>query len=181
MRIAGLLALAILLPVTAYAALVNINTANATLLDTLPGIGLSKAAAIIEYRTTHGPFVTIEDIQKVKGIGSGSTYAKIAPLVTVDATNAPTIVQPSLLAPSLNTVQTAKSAPPIISPKTNIQTHEEAVIAPTTTVEPAAVGAVSLVSPAPSKNIRATGLFHSPWTFGLLGVIVVAGATFIFL
>lgn len=83
MRI-GLLALAILLfPAFAYAALININTADATLLDTLPGIGPSKAAAIIDYRTQHGLFVHIEDIQNVSGIGSGVTYTNIAPLITV--------------------------------------------------------------------------------------------------
>ena len=82
MRIAGLLVLAFLLPAFAYAALININTADATLLDTLPGIGPSKAQAIITYRNEHGPFSKIEDIEKVSGIGP-STYADIKPLITV--------------------------------------------------------------------------------------------------
>lgn len=88
MRTFSLLALSALLPVFAHAApLININTADATLLDTLPGIGPSKATAIIEYRNANGPFARIEDIQNVSGIGP-STYADIAPLITVDATNA---------------------------------------------------------------------------------------------
>ncbi len=48
---------------------VNINTANASLLDTLPGIGPVKAQNIIDYRTEHGPFLSIEEIQNVWGIG----------------------------------------------------------------------------------------------------------------
>lgn len=86
MRTVGLIALALLFPVVAYGAadLININTADASLLDTLPGIGPSKAAAIIEYRTLNGPFLLIEDIQNVSGIGA-STYANIAPLITVGA------------------------------------------------------------------------------------------------
>lgn len=48
---------------------VNINTADAQTLATLEGIGEKRAEAIIEYRSKHGPFVSIEDLIKVKGIG----------------------------------------------------------------------------------------------------------------
>ena len=85
MRFVSLLVLAFLLPVFAYAALININTADSTLLDTLPGIGPSKAQAIITYRNGHGPFSKIEDIQNVSGIGP-STYADIKSLITVGDT-----------------------------------------------------------------------------------------------
>ena len=47
----------------------NINTAVAEDLDLLPGIGPSKAAAIIDYREKHGDFKRKEDIQNVPGIG----------------------------------------------------------------------------------------------------------------
>jgi competence ComEA-like helix-hairpin-helix protein len=83
MKIAGFLLLAFFSPAFAIAAeLININTADATLLDTLPGIGPTYAGRIIDYRTAHGPFVSTEDIQNVSGIGP-STYANIAPLITV--------------------------------------------------------------------------------------------------
>src|SRR3990167_4025038 len=88
MRTAGLIALAVLLPFTAYAALVNINTADATLLDTLPGIGPSKAAAIVDFRTQNGPFAVIEDIQKVSGIGP-VTFANMKAQITVGIVAAP--------------------------------------------------------------------------------------------
>jgi len=60
----------------------NLNTASASDLDSLPGIGQSFADRIIEYRTTNGPFTSVEDLQKVKGIGA-ALFAKIAPLVSV--------------------------------------------------------------------------------------------------
>lgn len=50
-------------------AVVNINTANATELEALPGIGAKKAQAIVEYRTKNGPFKSVDDLEKVNGIG----------------------------------------------------------------------------------------------------------------
>ncbi|OFI34283.1 hypothetical protein BFC17_21415 [Alteromonas lipolytica] len=50
-------------------ALLNINTASLEQLMALPGIGKSKAAAIIQYREAQGPFTSIDDLINVKGIG----------------------------------------------------------------------------------------------------------------
>lgn len=61
---------------------VNINTADASLLDVVPGIGPSIAQAIITYRRENGPFKTVEDLLNVPGIGP-KTLSKIAPFVTV--------------------------------------------------------------------------------------------------
>lgn len=47
---------------------VNLNTADETLLCTLPGIGPSRAKSILDYRTKNGNFKTIEDVMKVSGI-----------------------------------------------------------------------------------------------------------------
>jgi competence protein ComEA len=60
----------------------NLNTASAADLDDLPGIGQSIAERIVEYRTTNGPFQSVEDLQKVKGIGP-ALFAKLAPLVAI--------------------------------------------------------------------------------------------------
>ena len=58
------------LPMLALAGQVNINTADAeTIAAELKGIGLSKAKAIVEYRTKHGPFQSVDDLSLVKGIG----------------------------------------------------------------------------------------------------------------
>lgn len=48
---------------------VNVNTAGLTELTDLPGIGEAKAKAILEYRNQHGPFKSVADLDKVKGIG----------------------------------------------------------------------------------------------------------------
>lgn len=66
-----LLFLAGLLPAfVVTAAPVDINSADAaTLARELKGVGDTKAAAIVEYRRTHGPFKTIDDLALVKGIG----------------------------------------------------------------------------------------------------------------
>jgi competence protein ComEA len=47
----------------------NLNTATASELDALPGVGPSKAAAILRYRELHGPFNTVEDLRRVPGFG----------------------------------------------------------------------------------------------------------------
>lgn len=62
--------------------LVNINTADAKTLMTLPGIGETRAAAIIEYRQQEGTFESIEDLMKVKGIKTG-IFSKINNLICV--------------------------------------------------------------------------------------------------
>lgn len=66
----------------AQIAVVNINTATKAELDTLPGIGPSKAEAIITYRETVGRFNTIEDIKNVKGIGD-KTFQNLKDYITV--------------------------------------------------------------------------------------------------
>jgi len=62
--------------------LVNLNTATATELQALPGIGPKKADAIVTFRSSNGPFKDVEDLVMVKGIGP-KTMDKLRPLVTV--------------------------------------------------------------------------------------------------
>ena len=62
--------------------LIDINTASQSELESLPGIGPTTAQNIIEYRETNGPFVSIEEIIDVPGIGSG-IYERIKDLITV--------------------------------------------------------------------------------------------------
>ena len=62
--------------------LININSASATELESLSGIGEVLAATIIEYRDQNGPFVTVDDLMDVSGIGP-ATLEEIRDQVTV--------------------------------------------------------------------------------------------------
>ncbi len=66
----------------AAVSLININTASAKDLEALPSIGPVTAQAIVDHRTANGPFRTVEEITKVRGIGP-ATLEKIKPLITV--------------------------------------------------------------------------------------------------
>ena len=61
---------------------IDLNSATAAQLETLPGIGPTTAAAIIAYRDLHGPFASVDDLTEVSGIGD-SKLAAIRGLVTV--------------------------------------------------------------------------------------------------
>lgn len=61
---------------------INLNTASASELDTLPGIGPSYAQRIIDYRNTNGGFKSIDEIKNVKGIGD-KTFEKFKGSITI--------------------------------------------------------------------------------------------------
>ncbi|MBL4712581.1 MAG: ComEA family DNA-binding protein [Gammaproteobacteria bacterium] len=66
----SVLFLATSISTSAIAAKININTASAELIaSTMTGVGDSKAQAIINYRTSHGKFKSIQDLENVDGIG----------------------------------------------------------------------------------------------------------------
>ena len=52
--------------------LVDINTAASAELETLPGIGPALARKIVEFREQNGPFRTVDDLLKIRGIGEKS-------------------------------------------------------------------------------------------------------------
>ncbi len=61
---------------------INLNRAEVWLLEALPGIGETRAQAIIDYREQNGLFNNINELTKVEGIGT-ATYEKIKYLITV--------------------------------------------------------------------------------------------------
>ena len=61
---------------------ININLAEAWLLEALPGIGPARAQAIIDFRSQNGPFRQILEIINVEGIGM-ATYEQTKELITV--------------------------------------------------------------------------------------------------
>lgn len=64
------------------AALIDLNTADATAFETLPGIGPALAQRIVEWRQSNGPFSTVDQLEEVAGIGE-VTFARLRDLVTV--------------------------------------------------------------------------------------------------
>jgi competence protein ComEA len=62
---------------------IDVNTADAELLAELPGIGPSRAEAIIEERETNGAFDSVEDLERVSGIGP-ATVDRMQDQVTFD-------------------------------------------------------------------------------------------------
>jgi competence protein ComEA len=64
------------------AALVNLNTADETALESLPEVGPVTAQAILAWRTEHGGFTSVDQLLDVDGIGD-ATLAQVAPYVTV--------------------------------------------------------------------------------------------------
>ena len=61
---------------------VNLNTATAAQIATLPGIGAATAKRIVEHREKNGSFKKIEELMNVKGIGEKS-FLKLKPFLTV--------------------------------------------------------------------------------------------------
>lgn len=64
-------------------ALVNLNTAGLEELMTLPGIGKTRAQSILTYREQHGPFLSLEQVKEISGIGDG-ILNKIRDYVTLE-------------------------------------------------------------------------------------------------
>ncbi|TYP87392.1 competence protein ComEA [Nitrosomonas communis] len=81
-RLKQLIIIFFILSSDVYAA-VDINTASQAELEALKGIGPAKAKAIVEYRNEHGLFSSIDDLEKVNGIGAG-TLQQIRSDLTVD-------------------------------------------------------------------------------------------------
>lgn len=67
----------------ALTVLIDLNAASGEELEALPGVGRALAARIVEHRTTHGPFRSLEGLRQVRGIGE-KTIAVLRPLVKID-------------------------------------------------------------------------------------------------
>ena len=70
-------------PAARAAAVLDLNSATVEQLDELPGIGPALAGRIVDYRTAHGPFKEIDQLNEVKGIGA-RTLEKLRPLLVLN-------------------------------------------------------------------------------------------------
>lgn len=98
----------------AFAA-VNINTASKTELESIKGIGPVKAQAIIDYRTAHGSFKSIDELDNVKGIGKG-TLGKIRGDVSLSGNTAPKIAKPNVAPAGVPTAAKSPVPPSVATP-----------------------------------------------------------------
>lgn len=79
----------------------NINDATVEQLTLLPGVGTSRAQAIVVYRQAH-PFQTVDDLKKIKGIGDKG-FEKLKPFIALQGTT--TLKREATpVAPKANTV-----------------------------------------------------------------------------
>jgi competence protein ComEA len=89
-----LLAFAFALVSSAALAAINLNTATKEELVALPGIGPAKAQAILDYRSAHGPFKSVEELKDVKGIGA-KRFEKLKSELTVVGASAKPAPRPA--------------------------------------------------------------------------------------
>ncbi len=66
---------------------ININTASATDLEGLPGIGAKTAQRIVEYRQKNGPFKKVEELMNVRGVGE-KNFLKLKNQISIAAAKA---------------------------------------------------------------------------------------------
>lgn len=82
--------------INSFAVPVNVNTADAkTIADSLSGIGLKKAEAIVDYRAKNGIFKSIEDLTQVSGIGSKTIEKNKADILLGDSSIPPQVSEPA--------------------------------------------------------------------------------------
>ena len=104
-----LFALALLLVSGAAVAALNLNTATKDELVALPGIGPAKAQAIVDYRNQHGPFRSLDELRKVKGIGE-KLFLQLKPDLTLGTAARSAVAQtPGKSAPATEAKADAKA------------------------------------------------------------------------
>lgn len=107
---------------SASPAAIDINRANVSELSRLPGIGASKAQAIIDYRQASGPFHSVDELTKVRGIGEKTlerfkVYATVGPPVATGTESSVRVVVPAATQDALSGA-TQRTPLPLTAPQT---------------------------------------------------------------
>jgi len=82
-------------------AVVDLNSATQADLEKVKGIGPKKAQAIVLYRTQNGSFKSVDDLQKVRGIGKGKVFEKVKGEFTTGGASATTTTTTTEAKPGL--------------------------------------------------------------------------------
>ena len=150
-------------------AAVNINTANQTELESLPGIGPVKAKAILEYRKKNGGFKSVDELTRVDGIGPVTLKnARNDIVLDASATSKPTALSayPKSHADSKKTLKQAAPAATLLKTPIQPTPANKAIVVPAKTIvspKPATTAtSAAPTKPAPAKvspvNVKAGGV-----------------------
>ena len=138
-------------------AAVNINTANQTELESLPGIGPVKAKAILEYRKKNGGFKSVDELTKVDGIGPVTLKnARNDIVLDASATSKPTALSANPKNQADKKKSLKQAAPAVTLLKTPIQPTRanKAIVVPAKTIV-SPKPAITTTSAAPTKPAQA--------------------------
>jgi competence protein ComEA len=156
-------------------AAVNINTANQTELESLPGIGPVKAKAILEYRKKNGGFKSVDELTRVDGIGP-VTLKNARNDIVLDASpmTKPTAVSvnPKSHADSKKTLKQAAPAATVLKTPIQPTRANKAVIVPAKTIvspkpaSPATSAAPTKLAPAKTSPVKVKNADVNPGKSG---------------
>ncbi len=160
-------------------AAVNINTANQTELESLPGIGPVKAKAILEYRKKNGGFKSVDELTRVDGIGPVTLKnARNDIVLDASATSKPTALSayPKSHADSKKTLKQAAPAATLLKTPIQPTRANKAIVVPAKTiVSPKPASTASIAAPtklAPAKaspvKVKAGGVIPGKSGTGIL-------------
>lgn len=157
-------------------AAVNINTANQTELESLPGIGPVKAKAILEYRKKNGGFKSVDELTKVDGIGPVTLKnARNDIVLDASATSKPTALSANPKNQADKKKSLKQAAPAATLLKTPIQPSRanKAIIVPAKTIvspKPATTAtstAPTKIAPAKVSPVKAKASGVNPGKIGI--------------
>jgi competence protein ComEA len=156
-------------------AAVNINTANQTELESLPGIGPVKAKAILEYRKKNGGFKSVDELTRVDGIGPVTLKnARNDIVLDASAMTKPTALSanPKSHADSKKTLKQAAPAATLLKTPIQPKRANKAIVVPAKTIvspkpaSTASIAASTKLAPAKASPVKVKNAGVNPGKSG---------------